>query len=159
MDVVKIPYSKSDDSMIPQYAYPTDAGCDLSSIEEVTLFPGRPCKRINTGVKIAIPEGYFGLVLPRSGVSIRTTMRVVPGVIDSGYRGSISVMAENVAVEKIRPTMPMIDDSCLIKIEPGDRIAQLLILPVAHAEFEYVENFDEIESERKDNGFGSTGLH
>ena len=129
---------------VPRYARPGDAGCDLVSTEALTLGPGQRAV-VPTGTSVALPDGYVGLVVPRSGLAARHGITLVnsPGIIDAGYRGEIKVVILNT------------DTSEEFVIEAGDRIAQLVISPVSHARFHEVETLP--GSDRGDNGFGSTG--
>lgn len=129
---------------IPVYAKPGDAGCDLVSRESVVLSPGQRVV-VNTGTSIALPAGYVAYVMPRSGLAAKHGVGLVnsPGVIDAGYRGEIAVVLINM------------DPTESFSIEPGDRIAQLVISPVAHARFHTVEKLP--GSHRASGGFGSTG--
>lgn len=129
----------------PHYAKPGDAGADLSATSAHTLQPGERAL-VDTGVSLALPEGYVGLVMPRSGLALKHGISLVnaPGVIDAGYRGEIRVIVIN------------LDASEPFVIEPGDRIAQLMIQEVARARFHPVETLP--GSERSDGGFGSTGV-
>ena len=124
-------------------AKPGDAGVDLRATEAVTLAPGQRTL-IPTGIAVAIPEGYAGFVQPRSGMAINKGLGLLnsPGLIDSGYRGEIKVIAINL-------------DAQPLEIARGDRIAQLVILPVPEVEYEEVEALP--DSERGAGGFGSTG--
>lgn len=124
-------------------AKPGDAGVDLRATEAVTLAPGQRTL-IPTGIAVAIPEGYAGFVQPRSGMAINKGLGLLnsPGLIDSGYRGEIKVIAINL-------------DSQPLEIARGDRIAQLVILPVPEVQYEEVEVLP--DSERGPGGFGSTG--
>ena len=131
--------------VLPGYARPGDAGCDLPSAESVTLGPGQRAV-VSTGVSIALPEGFAAFVMPRSGLAARHGIGLVnsPGVIDAGYRGEIKVVVINTDAEET------------FSIEPGDRIAQLVITPVARARFHRVELLP--GTDRGDGGFGSTGV-
>lgn len=133
-------------AVLPTYAHPGDAGCDLVSIEQLTLKPGNRAL-VRTGIAIAIPEGYVGLVNPRSGIATKHGVTVVnaPGTIDSGYRGEIRVGLIN------------LDRETPFEIEVGMRIAQLVLVPVISANFIQVANLD--DSVRGTDGFGSTGIH
>ena len=128
----------------PQYAHPGDAGADLTSTEAVTLAPGERAV-VGTGVAIALPDGYVAFVVPRSGLAARHGITIVnsPGTVDAGYRG------------EIRVTLLNTDRSASYAIEPGDRIAQLIVMPVSRARFVEVERLP--GSERGEGGFGSTG--
>jgi dUTP pyrophosphatase len=121
-----------------------DAGMDLRSAADVVLKPGERC-RIPTGIAVAIPDGYAGFVQPRSGLAARTGLGFVnsPGLIDSGYRGEIQVVAINLDLQDP------------IEIRRGDKIAQLVILPVPQATLAEVEDLP--ASDRGAGGFGSTG--
>jgi dUTP pyrophosphatase len=129
---------------LPSYAVAGDAGMDLRSAVDVVLKPGERC-RIPTGIALAIPDGYAGFVQPRSGLAARTGLGFVnsPGLIDSGYRGEIQVVAIN------------LDGQDPIDIRRGDKIAQLVILPVPRATLVEVEELP--VSDRGAGGFGSTG--
>jgi dUTP pyrophosphatase len=128
---------------MPAYAKPGDAGLDLRASEAATLAPGDR-RLVPTGVAIAIPEGHAGLVLPRSGLAMHNGVTVLnaPGLIDSGYRGELKVLLINHGAEAVA-------------IERGERIAQLVIQPVAHARLVEVERLP--DSARGEGGFGSTG--
>jgi dUTP pyrophosphatase len=124
-------------------AHDGDAGVDLRATEAVSLQPGER-SLIPTGIAVAIPAGYAGFVQPRSGMAINKGLGLLnsPGLIDSGYRGEIKVIAINL-------------DSEALQIARGDRIAQLVILPVPACVFEEVETLP--ETQRGAGGFGSTG--
>ena len=130
---------------VPTYAHPGDAGADLTAAEAVTLRAGGGRARIKTGMRIAIPDGYAGFVLPRSGLAANhgITCLNTPGLVDSGYRGELMVVLVN--------TDPDTD----YKVEVGDRIAQLVIQRVEQATFTPVAELD--EHQRGESGFGSTG--
>jgi dUTP pyrophosphatase len=128
----------------PAQAHDGDAGYDLHAAEAVTLEPGARAS-VGTGIAVAIPAGQAGLVLPRSGLANRHGVSVVnsPGLIDSGYRGEVRVLLLNT------------DRSEPFAVEPGDRIAQLVIVEVETPELEEVTELD--ETVRGAGGFGSTG--
>lgn len=128
---------------LPAYAKPGDAGLDLRASEAVTLEPGER-RLAPTGLAVAIPEGHAGLVLPRSGLAMEKGVTVLnaPGLIDSGYRGELKVLLINHGAEAVG-------------IERGERIAQLVIQPVAHARLVEEERLP--DSARGAGGFGSTG--
>jgi dUTP pyrophosphatase len=128
----------------PIYAHAGDAGADLVSTETLTLAPGQRAT-IGTGVSIALPAGYVALVVPRSGLAAKHGLTVVntPGTVDAGYRGEIKVILLNT------------DATEPYAVAAGDRIAQLLVLPVTRARFIPVERLP--GTERGDGGFGSTG--
>ncbi|GAA1045910.1 dUTP diphosphatase [Rothia amarae] len=130
---------------IPRYAKDGDAGVDLRSTEKLVLEPGQRAL-VKTGIAIALPAGYVGLVHPRSGLAVKHGITVVnaPGTIDSGYRGEIMVCLLNT------------DRSESFSIERGDRIAQLIIQKYEHANFRQVEELE--ISARGSTGFGSSGV-
>jgi len=132
-----------EDARVPDRAYDGDAGLDLAACDEVRLGPGERAL-VGTGLAVAIPEGYAGFVQPRSGLAARHGITVVnsPGLIDSGYRGEIKVVLLNTDREKT------------FVAEPGERIAQLVVLPVPELA---VREVDELQSsERGVRGFGSS---
>lgn len=135
----------SGDAVVPSYAYPGDAGMDLRAIEHVTLAPFERAL-VSTGIAIAIPEGYAGFVQPRSGLAIKQGVTVLntPGLIDSRYRGEVKVALIN------------LDAHATFEVNPGDRIAQLVIQKVECVEWSVVEKLD--ETERGEGGFGSSGV-
>jgi dUTP diphosphatase len=128
----------------PERAHPGDAGIDLRSTVDVVLGPGERAV-VPTGLAIAIPEGYAGLVLPRSGLAARHGVSLVnaPGLIDSGYRGEIKVIAIN------------LDAKDPFEVHRGDKIAQLVIAPVPAATWREADELP--DSERGSAGFGSSG--
>jgi dUTP pyrophosphatase len=128
----------------PARAHDDDAGLDLCAAEPASLGPGERAS-VGTGVAVAIPSGHAGLVLPRSGLAARHGIALVnaPGLIDPGYRGEVRVLLLNTDREQA------------FEIEPGDRIAQLVLVPLALPELSEVEALD--ETVRGDGGFGSTG--
>ncbi len=130
---------------LPSYAKPGDAGLDLRSRVEMKLEPGMRAL-VPTGIAVAIPTGYVGLVHPRSGLAIKSGISMVntPGTIDSGYRGEISVILINH------------DREDTFEIKRGDRIAQLVIQQVEVAELVAVKELP--PSERGEGGFGSSGI-
>ena len=146
MPSVKVPVKILDEGLPrPSYAKPGDAGLDLRSTEDIVIEPGQRAL-IGTGIALAIPQGYAGFVQPRSGLAIKQGMTLVntPGLIDSGYRGEIRIIALNT------------DKEHAIAIKRGDRIAQLVIQEVPAVELVEVEELS--SSERADTGFGSSGL-
>ena len=128
---------------LPAYAKPGDAGLDLRASEAVTLEPGDR-RLVPTGLAVAIPEGHAGFVLPRSGLAMHKGVTVLnaPGLIDSGYRGELKVLLINHGAEAVG-------------IERGERIAQLVVQPVARARLVQGERLP--DSARGEGGFGSTG--
>ena len=132
-----------EERMLPHYSQPGDAGADLRSSQALSVPPmGRTL--VATGVSIALPAGYVGLVHPRSGLALKHGITVLnsPGTIDAGYRGEIMVTLYNSSSEPF-------------EIAVGDRIAQLLVQEVARANFVSVEHLP--ESHRGSSGYGSTG--
>ncbi len=130
--------------LLPAYAHPGDAGADLCAAEAVTLGPGER-HTVATGVSIALPEGYAAFVVPRSGLAMRHGITIVnsPGTVDAGYRGEIRVTVLNT------------DRSMPYDIAVGDRIAQLIVMPVTRARFIPVDTLP--DSHRGTAGFGSSG--
>jgi dUTP pyrophosphatase len=133
----------ADEARAPARAHDGDAGLDLHAAESVSIGPGERAS-VGTGVAVAIPEGHAGLVVPRSGLAARSGIAVVnaPGLIDSGYRGEVRVLLLN--TDREQP----------FSVEPGDRIAQLVVVAVASPEPVETE-LD--ETVRGPGGFGSTG--
>jgi len=131
------------DAVLPQQAYEGDAGVDLSACEAAVLEPGTRAV-ISTGLAVEIPDGYAGFVLPRSGLAARHGIGVVnsPGLIDAGYRGEIRVILLNS------------DREAAFLVEPGMRVAQLVIAPVASVRLVEVDEL--ATSERGARGFGSS---
>jgi dUTP pyrophosphatase len=129
---------------VPGYAHPGDAGADLRSHETLTLAPGERAT-VGTGVSIALPDGYVAFVVPRSGLASKHGITIVnsPGTVDAGYRG------------EIRVTLLNTDSRVPYDIAPGDRIAQLIVMPVSRARFIPVAELP--GSQRGESGFGSTG--
>jgi len=142
---VRLPIHRLDDGLpLPSYAHDGDAGADLYAREAVDLAPGER-KLVATGIAIALPEGYVGLVHPRSGLAAKVGLSIVnaPGTVDAGYRGEIKVCLIN-----LDPRTP-------IRLERGDRIAQLVIQRVERADFVETDELD--ATTRGDGGHGSTG--
>ncbi|MGZ0710814.1 dUTP diphosphatase (plasmid) [Coraliomargarita sp. W4R53] len=129
---------------VPVYAHPGDAGADLVASESVRLDPGERAL-VGTGVRIALPDGYVAFVVPRSGLAFKHGITIVnaPGTIDAGYRGEIKVTLLNT------------DPKDAYDVAVGDRIAQLIVMPVSRAHFIPVETLP--DSTRGASGFGSTG--
>lgn len=134
------------DLPVPSYAHPGDAGADLTAARDVELPPGGRAV-VPTGVAIALPPGYVGLVHPRSGLAARLGVTVLnaPGTVDAGYRGEILVVLVNH------------DRANTVKISRGDRIAQLVVQRVERADFHVVTELP--DSSRGAGGYGSTGGH
>lgn len=130
------------DELKPLRAYPDDGGSDLRSAINVTVYPGEVVP-VPTGLRVAIPSGYVGILASRSGHGkLKVTLANSIGVIDSKYRGEVVALLENEGNEPLH-------------LEFGDRVAQLLILPSWVGDFDFVEELD--ETERGEAGFGSTG--
>lgn len=129
---------------LPRYAHPGDAGLDLCAAESTRLAAGERTA-VSTGLAVAIPEGWVGLVHPRSGLALRQGLTVLnaPGTIDTGYRGEVKVLLVNLGREPVTITQ-------------GDRIAQLLLQRVGRALVTETDYLD--ETVRGGGGFGSTGL-
>lgn len=146
MGTVSLPVKKLNaDAIIPQSAYEGDAGIDLHSAVNITLQPFERAL-VPTGLAIAIPEGFAGFVLPRSGLAIKKGLSLVntPGLIDSGYRGELGCICIN------------LDAHEPIEIAVGDRIAQLVIMGVEQVNLIEVDELD--ETSRGAGGFGSSGV-
>ncbi|MFC3991335.1 dUTP diphosphatase [Actinoplanes siamensis] len=134
------------DLPLPAYAHPGDAGADLVAAEDAEIAPGARVK-VRTGIAVAIPDGFVGLVHPRSGLAARLGVTVLnaPGTVDAGYRGEILVNLINH------------DRAQTVKISRGDRIAQLVVQRVERAVFHLVDALD--DTSRGAGGHGSTGGH
>jgi dUTP diphosphatase len=142
--VIEIPVTRlRDDAVLPTRAYAGDAGLDLVACERHELAPGERVL-VGTGIAVAIPEGHAGLVTPRSGLAAEHGITVVntPGLVDSGYRGELRVILHNT------------DGRKAFVVEPGMRIAQLVVLPVPAVSLVEVDAL--IDSERGVRGFGSS---
>ena len=137
---IEVLYSGS----LPVYAHPGDAGADLVSADDVVLGPGQRAT-VGTGLRIALPNGYVGFVVPRSGLAMNHGITIVnaPGTVDAGYRG------------ELRVTLLNTDAAEPYAITAGDRIAQLIVMPVPSVRFVEVERLP--GSDRGEGGFGSTG--
>jgi dUTP diphosphatase len=135
----------SEKATLPTRAHDSDAGLDLYASEAAKIAPGARVS-VGTGLAVAIPEGCAGLVLPRSGLALRSGVTLVnaPGLIDPGYRGEIRVLLLNT------------DGTTAFQVSPGDRIAQLLVVPFTSASPREAEALD--ESSRGIGGFGSSGF-
>ena len=127
----------------PVYATPGSAGCDLIASVEVTLPPGK-WTAVSTGLYLEIPRGYVAQVCPRSGLALKHGISVLnaPGIIDSDYRGEVKVILVN-------------HDSLRYTVKKGDRIAQLVFMPVVQAQMKLIDQLT--ETDRGEGGFGSTG--
>jgi dUTP pyrophosphatase len=144
--VIEVPIRRlRPDAIVPERAYPGDAGVDLASCERVELGPGERAA-VGTGLAVAVPQGFAGFVQPRSGLAARNGITLVnaPGLIDSGYRGEVRVVLLNTDLRE-----PFV-------VEPGMRIAQLVVLPIPEAELVEVDELP--ETERGVRGFGSSAV-
>ena len=142
--MIELPIQRlREEAVVPERAYTGDAGLDLAACERVELAPGERAL-VGTGLAVAIPEGYAGFVQPRSGLAARHGLTIVnsPGLVDAGYRGELRVILLNT------------DSSEPVVVEPGMRIAQLVVLPIP--ELELVEVDELPASERGVRGFGSS---
>jgi dUTP pyrophosphatase len=142
---VTLPFKRLDpEAVLPARAHPGDAGLDLRSAVDVEVAPGERAL-VPTGVAIAIPDGYAGLVLPRSGLASKhgLTLANAPGLIDAGYRGEVICAVVN--LDRFTP----------VRISKGDRIAQLVVVAVPELAAEWVDELP--PSSRDQGGFGSTG--
>lgn len=133
------------EAVLPRYANEGDAGCDLVAAESCTLKAGGGRALVATGLAIAIPEGHGGFVLPRSGLATKhgVTLSNSPGLIDSGYRGELRVALVN------------LDSKRDYEVHKGDRIAQLVVVPLAASHFHVVDDLP--SAARGASGFGSSG--
>jgi len=140
-----INFHKSDESInTPMKAHQTDAGFDLPSAEDVTVYPGKRCI-VDTGISLETPIGYFAMITPRSGLAAKHGITIVnaPGVIDSHYRGNIKIILLNTSEDTF-------------KIKKNDRIAQMIFME--HVNFVYLEEVETLNTtDRGDGGLGSSG--
>lgn len=132
----------SEDAISPRYAHTDDAGMDFFSNETVILQP-KERKLISTGIAMAIPAGYVGLIWDKSGIASKHGIKTMAGVIDAGYRGEIKILVHNLADQPYT-------------FEKGTKVAQMLIQPVEQRQIMEVEKFE--ETLRGEGGFGSTGI-
>jgi dUTP pyrophosphatase len=142
---VELPVARlNENATLPTRAHEGDAGLDLYACESAHIGPGERWS-VGTGIAVEIPAGHAGLVLPRSGLAKRNGISLVnsPGLIDAGYRGEVRVLLLNT------------DPAEIFRVAPGDRIAQLVIAPIALAE--PVERASLADSARGEGGFGSSG--
>jgi dUTP pyrophosphatase len=143
--VNELPFSRVDpEAVLPERAHPGDAGLDLRSAVDVEVGPGERAM-VPTGLAVAIPDGFAGLVLPRSGLASAygLTMANAPGLIDAGYRGEVICAVVN------------LDRNEAVKIARGDRIAQLVVVAIPDLDPVWVDELP--SSTRGEGGFGSTG--
>ena len=152
---------------MPTYAHPSDAGMDIYATEDIDILPGET-KLLNTGLKVELPLGYELQIRPKSGLSLKTKMRVAnsPATIDANYRGEIGVIIDNIE-PKIKditydfdeqgfPRITSILTGAPLHIEKGQKIAQLVLSEVPKACFYQVDKINE-ETDRGSGGYGSTG--
>lgn len=130
------------EAVLPQFAHDTDAGMDLCATETITIAPQQRVL-VATGLALAIPTGYVGLVWDKSGIASKAGVTTLAGVIDAGYRGEVKIALLNTGTE-------------VYAIKRGQKIAQLLIQPICHPMLREVEELP--AADRGDRGFGSTGL-
>ncbi len=143
--MIEIPVTRlRADAVLPERAYSGDAGLDLVACERHELAPGGRAL-VGTGIAVAIPDGHAGLVTPRSGLAAEHGITIVnaPGIVDAGYRGELRVVLHNT------------DAAAAFVVEPGMRIAQLVVVAVQEAELDEVAELP--RSERGTSGFGSSG--
>ena len=148
--MLPVPIVKVDpDLPLPAYAHPGDAGLDLRAAIDVVVAPAGGRALVPTGIAIAIPQGYAGFVLPRSGNALKHGVTVVnaPGLIDAAYRGEIKVVLLNTD-----PTKPF-------EVHRGDRIAQLVLQRVEVVSWQVVDGLDDLGGDDRGGGFGHTGTH
>jgi dUTP pyrophosphatase len=140
---IELPIVLSENATLPSYATDGSAGMDLRCAEDFTLQPMER-KLVDTGLRMAIPEGYEGQVRPRSGLAIKHGISMVnsPGTIDSDYRGELRLILINFG-------------SDAVEFNKGDRIGQLVLCPVTRARIKVVDELD--KTQRGEGGFGSTG--
>jgi len=132
----------SPEAKLPSYGHPGDAGMDLFAAEDFVLQP-HEVRAVKTGIKVAIPRGYVGLIWDKSGISLKSVHKLA-GVVDAGYRGEVQVVMINLGREPYA-------------ITAGMKIAQMLIQPVN--EVKVVESAELDDTSRGEGGFGSTGLY
>ena len=132
----------SPSATLPSYVHPHDAGLDLYSTETTTILPQEQ-KLISTGIALAIPAGYVGLIWDKSGIATKHGLKTMAGVIDAGYRGEVKILLHNLSQQSYT-------------VEAGSKIAQMLIQPVEQKQIVEVEELD--ETERGEQGFGSSGI-
>lgn len=152
-----------EDAVLPFYAHEGDAGMDLCSIDDYRIAPGETIL-VHTGLKFAIPVGYEVQIRPRSGISLKTPLRIpnAPGTIDSGYRGEICVIMENTSPENYSDVPELtLNDKGNQKgpyvIHKGDRIAQMVVAKYEKTSFVPTDSVEGIGQDRE-GGFGSSGV-
>lgn len=168
--IIEIPIQLMEDAKLPAYARMGDAGLDIYATEDIKILPSET-KLVHTGVKVAIPRGYELQVRPKSGISLKTKLRVAntPGTIDSGYRDEVCVIIENIE-PPIKDITYDFDENGKIfitsilhgapyTIEKGQKIAQLVLNEVVVANFNEVSDISDVEGEDRGGGFGSTSIY
>lgn len=153
-----------EDAVLPRYSNPGDAGMDLYAAEDVLIRPGETVV-IPTGLKFAIPEGYEVQIRPRSGISLKTPLRISnsPGTIDSGYRGELGIIMTNTSSiccyneDEVTSIDSKGNKIGAYKVVKGDRIAQMVLQVVPKIKFCQVDSVEGIGTNRG-GGFGSTGV-
>jgi len=165
-DNINVPVLKLNQfAVLPSYAHEHDAGMDVYSSEDVLLLPGET-KLIPTGLSAAIPEGYEAQIRPRSGISLKTMLRIPnsPGTIDAGYRDQICIIMHNASflpTDRDDLTPLTIDEKYnrhgAYLIRRGDKIAQMVFAGIVHARLITVSTLDGLGTDRQ-GGFGSTGI-
>ncbi len=143
--MINLPLMAQDARLVPSYAHASDAAMDLRSAEDVVIPPlGRAL--VHCGISFAIPKGYAGLVIPRSGLAAKHGVTVLngPGLIDSGYRGEVCVSLVN------------LDKDEAFSVAAGDRIAQLMLVAAPEVNIVLVDSLE--DSDRGLGGFGSSGI-
>ncbi|MGI6776628.1 MAG: dUTP diphosphatase [Acetivibrionales bacterium] len=151
-------------AILPSYANPGDAGMDVYAAEDINIMPGETVI-VPTGLKLAIPQGYEIQVRPRSGISLKTPLRIpnTPGTIDSGYRDELGIIISNTSPVSGSNSQEVFSINSTgnkfgtYKIKKGDRIAQIVLQAVPRIEFSIVNSVEEI-GDNRGGGFGSTGV-
>lgn len=147
------------DTNLPFYAHPFDAGMDIRSNEDIILNP-KETKVIKTGFKLSIPTGYEVQIRPRSGLSLKTPLRIPnsPGTIDSGYKDEVGVIMQNTSTigEEIYLINEKGNKEGIYQIKKGDRIAQMVLSKVETIDFEVVDSVD--DDTNRGGGFGHSGV-
>lgn len=141
---IELPIKLEDGAQVPTYAHDTDAAADIYALEDTLIQANTFSNKLRTGVSIQLPEGWLALILPRSSIGAKTSLRLSNsvGLIDSGYRGELGVLYDNTSDNDV-------------KIKKGDRIAQLLVMPSYRFKAQKVDILG--TSDRGIGGFGSTG--
>jgi len=142
---IELPIQLEDGAQVPTYAHEDDAAADLYAFEEMEISAHTKSTPVKTGVHIQLPEGWVAFILPRSSIGAKTPLRLSNsvGVIDSGYRGEVRALYDNISDESYQ-------------IHKGDRIAQMLVMPSYRFKANIVDSLE--DSDRGEAGFGSTGV-